>query len=145
MARIPAGREVLQITVDVETASLLRVKAALRRVTVGRLVEELARQAYTRDQVLEDWAAESVPAPRLAAPARNPIAKAPRTPQEAPRRRGGPKEVMAWDDLVAALESQGKTHKGLREHLGLSNISIWAKDGVPAKHVPQIREFLGQA
>ena len=65
---------------------------------------------------------------------------APSTPQG--RRKVGT-ETMTWDELVAGLEATGKSHKELRDHLGLTNISPWAKDGVPPRHVPKIKAFLG--
>jgi len=66
---------------------------------------------------------------------------APSSPQG--RRKVGT-DTMTWDELVAGLEKTGKTHKQLRDYLGLSNTSPWAKDGVPPRHVPKIREFLAQ-
>jgi hypothetical protein len=65
---------------------------------------------------------------------------APSSPQG--RRKVGT-DTMTWDDLVAGLEASGKTHKELRDHLALTNISPWAKDGIPPRHVPKIKEFLG--
>ena len=159
MARIPAGREVLQVTVDVETATLLRVKAALRRITVGRLVEELARHAYTRDQVIEEWGqrqeartAETVePGPKAL---NEPPVDDSRRPQEAlrvARPKASPQErqkagtdTMTWSEMAIGLNTAGRTHKELREFLGLTNISQWAKEGVPPRHVPKIRDFLSR-
>ena len=69
MARIPAGREILQITVDTEVGTRLRVKAALRRMTVGRLVEELVHHAWDRDDALNSWIHE-IPAEVPAKPKR---------------------------------------------------------------------------
>jgi hypothetical protein len=64
---------------------------------------------------------------------------APSSPQG--RRKVGT-DTMTWAELVAGLEASGKTHKELRDYLDLTNISPWAKDGIPPRHVPKIKEFL---
>jgi hypothetical protein len=49
-----------------------------------------------------------------------------------------------WDRLSDALESVGGhgQHREIAHALGLSNISVWAKTGVPKKWWPKIREYL---
>ena len=59
-AFIPEGQELLRCTIDKETGEVLRLKAALRGITVGALVDELVRHSYSRDKLLEDWA-NSIP------------------------------------------------------------------------------------
>jgi hypothetical protein len=159
MARIPEGREVLQVTVDSEVATILRVQAALRRITPGRLIEDLVRQEGTqggeeKSRFLEalrgvdpTWSGKK-PVLRKppTIPPQNGAEEAPRRPQEArKRRRGGVGDTMTWEALLDGLEASGRTQKELREFLGLSNVSQWAKDGVPTHHVPKIKDFLGLA
>ncbi len=59
MARIPDGREMLQCTIDSETMSILRVKAAMERITVGNLVDRLVKQAFSRCKIMEEWTKET--------------------------------------------------------------------------------------
>ena len=160
MARIPEGREVLQVTVDTEVATSLRVQAAIRRTTPGRLIEDLVRKAAGRKTLAEllegtegvsfaeggEIVAQPNATTKAAMREADEImrAKAPGRPQGARRRRGGGDgEVMTWEALQGALDGAGRSQRDLREHLGLSNISQWAHDGVPTRHVPKIKAFLG--
>lgn len=54
---------------------------------------------------------------------------------------------FTWDRLSEALAtcSGGKKYglqRELAQHLGLSNLSVWAKSGVPRKWWPALRTFL---
>ena len=147
MARIPIGREVMQCTVDTEVADLLRVKAAMHRMTVGRLIEQMTRNTYSRDAIIEAWIAE--PGSQVQRSAPKMATKVSRRSQELPKATAADNETMAklWAALEAARTAAGWTGGELAKKLGIAapNIVQWRKKGmVPASQVEAVEKLLQQ-
>lgn len=131
--RLRKGYESVGMAMSSEDAMRLRLGATASRMSLGDYVASL----LPADPIVPLQPRSPMALARLARKA----GKAPRQPQE-PSQGGG--DSMSWGELVAALQRAGRSHRDLRDWLGLSNISIWAQDGVPAKHLARIREFLAQ-
>jgi hypothetical protein len=155
MAKPKDGYELLQCTVSIEVGRWIRVMAAAEGCPPGRFVERHLRNSMESIGAPLKALLASVGLPevtrvglpevtRVGLPEAREVGHPLVAPSSPQGRRKVETEAMTWDELVAGLETTGKTHKELRNHLGLSNISIWAKEGVPSKHVSRIREFLAQ-
>jgi hypothetical protein len=165
--RVREGYVTLGMAVPADVAEQIRIRAVLAHKSIGDYVASLVRAAASRKtlaELLVGTEGKGQPGPMEAllgemgrmsdaddaskapgGPQEASGAKDPWNPREAPRRRRGGAESMTWDQVVEALASKGEgAHRDLAQFLGLKNISVWAKDGVPSKHVPRIREFLAQ-
>jgi hypothetical protein len=161
--RVREGYVTLGMAVPADVAEQIRVRAVLAHKSIGDYVASLVRAAASRKTLAELLAGtegvifaeggEILPKAPDTAPGRPQEAMVavqrttvPWDPRGGPRRRRvGSGESMTWDQVVEALASRGEgAHRDLAQFLGLKNISVWAKDGVPSKHVPRIREFLAQ-
>lgn len=133
MARIPEGRMILQVTIDKETATRLRVKAALSGMPVGHLLD-----AWAKTFDLPEMESRSVP--------EKPKKQQAKKPQKSKTLAPSDEDVtpMTYAELHQALQDSGKSKGELQAHLGLKNVSVWAKDGIPGKHLAAIRQFLAQ-
>lgn len=129
----------------------LRIEAAHRRVMPSVIAAEILEAHF-----------EGTDAGRVAKAFPLPVPPKPEKPskpdKEERRQKHSPKEVhvsdqaaiiaegypWTWDRLGEALSTVGGygQHRELARALGLSNISVWAKTGVPKKWWPGIREFL---
>ena len=133
---------------DIDLA--LRIESAHRRVMPSIVAAEILAAHFA-----------GTDAGRIAKAFPLPVEKEPKTEKptkEERRQRHAPKEVhvsdhaaalaedypWTWERLSEALSTVGGhgQHRELCRHLGLSNISVWGKTGVPRKWWPGIREFL---
>ena len=154
MARIPEGREMLQCTIDTESMSVLKVKAAMNRMTVGRFLDQLIHATYSRDKIVEEWAAGTAPEPKRSITTPPPPAKAPRSRQEAPKVPSADEDTRRrlWMSLESLRLAQGWKDGDVAKQLGLGglhpekNVSNWRKDGkVTSTQVEAVEKLLSQA
>jgi len=152
MARIPEGREMLQCTIDTESMSVLKVKAAMNRMTVGRFLDQLIRTTYSRDKIVEEWAAGATPEPRHTVAPKAPIraARSPQEPRKAPTADEDTRNRL-WLALEALRTTQGWTDAEVAKRIGFTgdhperNVSLWRKAGkISDTRVEAVETLLSQ-
>jgi hypothetical protein len=139
----------LQCTIDTETMSVLKVKAAMNRMTVGRFLDSLIHSTYSRDKIVEEWAAGTPPEPKRSISTPKPLAKAPRSRQEegkVPTSDEGTRAEL-WQVLEARREAEGWDDGDIAQPLGIAtrNVSQWRKAGmVTSTQVEAVTKLLNQ-
>lgn len=141
--RLRQGYETVGMAMSHEDAMLLRVGATMARLSLGDYVATLLPRNPVGQVVSGPGAVRAARALEGVEASRKASSR-PQDPFRGLREPGG--GSMAWEDLKTTLEGLGEgSHKRLAEFLGLTNISTFGKTGIPAKHVPRIREFLAQS
>lgn len=133
----------------------LRLEALGRRVSPSLVAAEILESYFREHPDSTGNVMLAFPIKRQPGPT-TPKPEKPRSDEER-RKKHAPKTVQVsdreaaiaegypwtWDRLATALDSLGHgQHREIARALGLSNISVWARTGVPRKWWPKIREYL---